>query len=91
MSKDSFSVLAVDKYQFVVHIAGPVDPNNVQRCSRCGAVLIDFNGAMKIEGDPDPRRWNTGAFVAVGNRGGSVAIARDASEADEIACTGGIN
>lgn len=71
---------------FTIHIAGPM-VDGLQCCSRCGEVLVNYEGAMT----PDPgyaiRGWREGAFVGSGP-GCTVLMDRDAQEIDEIACGG---
>jgi hypothetical protein len=77
-----------------VHIAGPVE-DGLQRCTRCGEVLINYRGqyvmiAAPKECSPNrvgPSFWPQGGFI--GKDGGfSCVIAADASDIDEIACGG---
>lgn len=70
----------------VVHIAGEPD-GLIQKCSRCGAVLIDARGAM-VMGGGSIGCWQPGGFVGVteGNPQQSVAMQCDASASDEYPC-----
>lgn len=47
----------------VVHVAGPV-VQDVQRCARCGDVLLDNTGALVAPGSPPPRVMDEGEEVA---------------------------
>lgn len=75
-----------------VHIAGPVE-GTVQRCARCGAVLINSAGAVSMDGAP-MSYWQDGGYIGIvevrdGSRINpvcSMARADDAMDADEIAC-----
>lgn len=50
-----------------VHIAGALDTDGVQTCTRCGYVLTDYRSAMVPESDADKplRGWAEGAHVEV--------------------------
>jgi hypothetical protein len=81
------------QFQTIVHIAGPVE-GNLQRCIRCGAILIDSAGAMSIDGSP-MSYWagfvgvtecvEEGRKVAT-NPTCSVQMDHDARESDEYPC-----
>ena len=49
----------------VVHVAGPLTADGVQRCLRCDEVLSDYRNAMIPEDDPHPVGWRIGAHVEV--------------------------
>jgi hypothetical protein len=34
----------------IIHLAGPMGRDGVQRCSRCGTILIDYRRAMVLPG-----------------------------------------
>lgn len=69
---------------FTVHIAGTIDAVGVQRCYRCGAILVDSRGAMSIDRE-GMSFWACGGFVGIGGAC-SVLMSRDAIEIDEIRC-----
>lgn len=52
---------------FLVHVAGELGPDAVQRCTRCDAVLADYRNTMVPAGTPSMRGWEPGAVGAVGN------------------------
>jgi hypothetical protein len=73
----------------VVHIAGEMI-GGVQRCSRCGVVLIDYMGAavavMPGNKPPTWSGWPENGFVSVdGNQ--SAVTPNDARFIEERACT----
>lgn len=85
----------MSQFQTQVHIAGEPE-GGVQRCVRCGAILIDSNGAMSMDGAPmsfwagfvgvtecveDGRKLATNPVC-------SISMDRDAVEADEYPCGG---
>lgn len=80
------------EFQTRVHIAGPVN-GNVQRCARCGTVLINSTGAMSLDGERISY-WTDGGYVGVTeacdgsplNPVCSASMERDAIEADEVPC-----
>ncbi len=82
----------MSRFQTRVHIAGPVE-GNIQRCVRCGIVLIDARGAMSTTGGP-MSSWREGGHVGTveavdGSRlrgACSIAMDRDAAAVDEIPC-----
>lgn len=49
----------------MIHIAGVLDDQGVQRCVRCGVVLINYNGAMVPVGSRPLGGWRQGAAVEV--------------------------
>jgi len=51
-----------------VHVAGDY-VRFVQRCCRCGCVLIDNTGAAFLAKDGPPRGWSPGAAIACGDAG----------------------
>ena len=77
---------------YVVHLAAAVEGQQ-QKCSRCGEVLIDAEGAMSIGGSP-MRSWVEGAQVgrSVGT-GPTMSYVVDGRELDddEIECDGAID
>lgn len=76
----------------VVHIAGAqvqVGPHLRQRCSWCGAVLIDcdLRGiAVPVGQDPTPGMWETGRLVAVDGPASYVVAHEDGAELPRGAC-----
>mgnify|MGYP001594442934 CR=1 FL=1 len=80
-------------YRTRVHIAD--EPKELQqRCWRCGEILTDMRNSASMDGRA-PLFWQSFCFVGVSemadgrkcNPTGYVMMDRDASEADEIACT----
>jgi len=71
----------------VVHIADEPEPQ-IQRCSRCGYVLIDVRGAMAPVGQLSVGCWGPGSFVGVieGNPRQSLILNEDATGPDQIPC-----
>lgn len=71
-----------------VHIAGEMI-GGVQRCSRCGEILIDYRGAqvMAIPGHPTPSwsGWAQGGFISVDGNQSAVAP-NDARFIEERKC-----
>jgi len=86
--------LGMSQFQTRVHIAGPI-VGNVQRCARCGTVLIDSTGAMSVDG-MGMSYWTDGGYVGIVeacddsrlNPVCSIAMDRDAFESDELTCGG---
>lgn len=70
-------------YVMFVHIAGQV-VDGVQRCTRCGVVLIDSSGAMSMDNSP-MSYWQDGAFIGMAGIC-TVMLSRDAAEDDEVPC-----
>jgi hypothetical protein len=59
----------------VEHVAGMMGAEGVQRCSRCGAVLIDYRGTFVLgETLPGTRHggWSPGPVYRVGEKPGNV-------------------
>jgi len=72
-----------------VHIAGEIE-DGVQRCTRCGEILIDYRGTMVMimpDGTiPVLSGWQDGCFVAVDGSYSGVQD-HDARDPFEMACT----
>jgi len=49
----------------MIHIAGMMDHEGVQLCTRCGYVLTDYRGAMAPEGQEPLSGWAPGAHIEV--------------------------
>jgi hypothetical protein len=49
----------------MIHVAGELDREGVQRCERCGEILTDYRNAMVPEGSPSLRGWAIGAHIEV--------------------------
>jgi hypothetical protein len=49
----------------MIHKAGPLDSDGVQRCIRCGYILTDYRNSMVPEGTPPLRGFADGASVEV--------------------------
>jgi hypothetical protein len=50
----------------MIHVAGEMTSEGVQRCERCGAILTDYRGAMVPDGQgPLGGGWAVGAHVEV--------------------------
>jgi hypothetical protein len=49
----------------MIHRAGPLEDDGVQRCTRCGYILTDYRGAMVEEGSGPLQGWQEGAAVEV--------------------------
>lgn len=48
-----------------VHVAARVVDDQVQRCSRCGTIILDYRNAMTADSDKSRLRgWREGAMVA---------------------------
>jgi hypothetical protein len=83
----------MSQLQTRVHIAAPVE-GTVQRCARCGIVLINSAGAMGLVDDAAMSYWQDGGYVGIVEVRDdarrkpvcSMALASDAIAADEIAC-----
>jgi len=71
---------------FTIHIAGPM-LDGLQCCSRCGEVLVNYQGAVTTDPQYQMRGWKQGSFVGFG-RGCSVLMNRNAQEIDESSCGG---
>lgn len=80
----------MSSYRTRVHIAGPVE-GNVQRCARCGMVLVDAGEAMALD-DARLAYWREGTYVGlfegVRGAGNQFFLYRDATGSDEVACGG---
>lgn len=74
----------------IIHIAGPPE-GNIQKCARCGAVLVDYTNAM-VPGDGPTTflAWEEGAFMTVTDgfpicsQAGRADFAVDCNAASEI-------
>jgi len=49
----------------MIHEAGALMTDGVQRCTRCDHILNDYRNTMVPEGTPPMRGWAVGAFVEV--------------------------
>jgi hypothetical protein len=49
----------------VIHEAGELTRDGVQRCVRCGYVLTDYRHTLVVAGSPALGGWEVGAFVEV--------------------------
>ena len=49
----------------MIHIAGSINNEGIQRCERCGFILTDYRNAMISEGDPPLVGWVVGSFIEV--------------------------
>lgn len=74
----------------IIHIAGQVQ-GNVQKCARCGAVLVDYTNTMSLSDGPQTfLGWEEGAFMTVTDgfpicsQAGRVDFAVDCNAASEI-------
>jgi hypothetical protein len=66
-----------------VHLAGAAEAG-VQRCSRCGLVMVDGSGAVSMDGSA-MCFWGVGSMVATAGHGWW--LLRDGTlEDDEIPC-----
>lgn len=80
---------------FTVHVAGPVQ-DALQRCSRCGGILMDRRGVAYELGvePPEPRFWEEGQGVMVGHSydggpsmmTGMLGMNPDRDRSDEVDC-----
>ncbi len=48
-----------------IHIAGPLEADGVQRCTRCGYILTDYRDSMVPTGQGPLRGWPEGRAVEV--------------------------
>jgi hypothetical protein len=71
----------------VVHVAGPVVAGSVQFCSRCDAVLLDFEGvafSVPVDQGPwSPPFWAEGGLIL---RDGAMSCVVLELEADDVEC-----
>lgn len=49
----------------MIHVAGPLDHEGLQRCTRCGYILTDYRGAMVPIDQPPLSGWEAGASIEV--------------------------
>lgn len=49
----------------MIHVAGILDLEGVQRCERCGEILTDYRNSMVVFGSPALQGWENGAHVEV--------------------------
>ncbi len=49
----------------MIHLAGVLDADGVQRCTRCDYILTDYRGAMVPEGQEPLSGWAVGASIEV--------------------------
>jgi hypothetical protein len=50
--------------EMIVHLAGDID-GRIQKCTRCGYVLMDYTDAAGPVGDWSPGFWEPGVEVSV--------------------------
>lgn len=72
---------------FLIHIAGPMSEEGVQYCSRCGEMLVDYRGAMVMNGSSPLTGYREGVYIGT-SQSCSVVLDRDACEIDEVRCGG---
>jgi hypothetical protein len=49
----------------MIHVAGPMTHEGLQRCTRCGEILTDYRHAMIPDGDPPLVGWAEDACIEV--------------------------
>ena len=49
----------------MIHEAGELTHEGLQRCTRCGIILTDYRNTVVPEGTPPLRGWAEGAFINV--------------------------
>mgnify|MGYP001617314729 FL=1 len=49
----------------MIHHAGTMTHEGVQRCVRCGEILTDYRNSQVLDGTPPMRGWASGASVEV--------------------------
>lgn len=49
----------------MIHQAGALTDEGVQRCTRCGTILVDYRGSMVEDGSPPLSGFEEGASIEV--------------------------
>ena len=63
----------------IEHLAGPLTKYGIQRCRRCGDVLVDYRNAMVLEGSPPLSGFAVGPVYVTGRATSIYPIGDDAA------------